>query len=64
MVKPHLKLFFLHLRRNLHFIGLKDNEIETNFTSSAQAELLNDLYLFFSPKMTQGPNQLCPFQQS
>ncbi len=42
-------------------IGLKDNEGETIFTPSAQAELVNDLYssICFA-KMMQDPSQLCP----
>ncbi len=42
------RLFFAHVRRNRHLkkniIGLKDNEGETIFTPSAQAELLKNLY--------------------
>ncbi len=46
--KTQPKLFFTHVRRIRHLtkniIGLKDNEGEINFTSSAQAELLKSFY--------------------
>ncbi len=46
--KTQPKLFFAHVRRNRHLkkniIGLKDNEGETIFTPSAQAELLKNFY--------------------
>ncbi len=48
MKKSRRKLFFDHVRRNRHLkkniIGLKDNEDETIFTPSAQAELLKNFY--------------------
>ncbi len=44
--KTQPKMFFAHVRRNRHLkrniIGLKDNEGETLFTPSAQAELLKN----------------------
>ncbi len=46
--KTQPKLFFAHVRRNRHIkkniFGLKDNEGETIFTPSAQAELLKGFY--------------------
>ncbi len=46
--KTQAKLFFTHVRRNRHLkkkiIGLKDNEGETIFAPSAQAELLKNFY--------------------
>ncbi len=46
--KTQPKLFFTHARRNRHLkktiIGLKDNEGETIFTPSDQAELLKNFY--------------------
>ncbi len=48
--KTQPKLFFAHVRWNRHLkkniIGLKDNEGETIFTPSAQAELLKNFYSF------------------
>ncbi len=46
--KSQPKLFSTHVRRNRHLkkniIGLKDNDCETIFTPSAQAQLLKDFY--------------------
>ncbi len=46
--KTQPKLFFAHVRPNRHLkkniIGWKDNEGETIFTPSAQAELLKNFY--------------------
>ncbi len=48
-----------HFKKNV--IGLKDNEGETIFTSSAQAELLKN---FYSSIFREDPYQLCLFQLS
>ncbi len=46
--KTQPKLFFAHVRRNRYLkkniIGLKENEGETRFTPSAQADLLKNFY--------------------
>ncbi len=62
--KAQPKLFFTHVRRNRHLkkniIGLKDNEGETIFTPSAQAELLKKFYSSIFRKDNARPTPTLP----
>ncbi len=66
--KTQPKLFFAHVRRNRHLkkniIGLKDNEGETIFTPSAQAELLEKFYSSIFREDDSRPTPTLPFQRS
>ncbi len=64
--KTQPKLFLAQVRRNQHLrksiFGLKDNEGETIFTPSAQAELLKDFYssIFRKDDENSGPTLPVP----